>query len=330
MKQPTAAPTKVGGLVAIKKRKCSPKVQPGVKIGQVYKVLDVGTTQSGAERLVCVEHEMACVNHQPKRATINADRFAWAAVTEKDVAYARKKADDAYKKILNYRFAQAKKKATEKLFDSEVVRTTQELIRTMTWDEHVEITIKPLIVTELAWMMAEACCKYCAENKISEVLKVTRGIRHLKEEYYNFLAIDLDRRNINDLREKATAFLSSPVLSLTMERMKLTLRNEYYASYGEVPYIDLRCMATLGIIFIAAYKRRVERANALIGQKAKGLIDQSIENALITDRLFAQFDALLGDWVIEQSTHINTFEAILDNHINHMKVLPLDEENKIA
>lgn len=331
MKQPEAAPTKVGGLVAIKKRLCSPKVQPGVKIGQVYKVLDVGTTKSGSERLVCMEHEMTCVKHQPKRATINADRFVWAEVTEKDVAYARKKADEAYKQILTYRFAKAKKQDMEKKFNDDVVRTTQEMIRTMTWDEHVEITIKPLIAIELAWMMAEACCKYCAENKISEVLKVTRGIRHLKEEYYNFLGLDLDRRNVNDLREKATAFLGDQVLSLTMERMKHTLRNEYYASYGEVPFLDLRCLATIGIIFIAAYKRRVERANALISEKAKELIDKSIENTLITDRLLAQFDALLGDWVIEQSTHIRTFEGILDNHLNHLKVVKLEEENnKIA
>lgn len=201
-------------------------------------------------------------------------------------------------------------------------RTVKVLAETMTWDEHVTVTIKPLIAIEMVWLMAEECRRYCAEHKISQVLKVTRAIRALRDEYDAFLSHDLDSRHRADLAKQARLLMEESRLARHTHIMRLTLRNEYFKQFPgvNIPYLDLRVMATLGVLFIAAYRRRVETANRLIEEKAGGRIDRSISNPLITDRLYAQLDALLGDFVLQPSRDIETYEKIVDNELSQIKV----------
>ncbi|EJX09988.1 hypothetical protein EVA_01901 [gut metagenome] len=321
MKKIESEPYAVGSLIAILGRKCSSKLQPKVTCGMVLRIEKVGRTKSGAVRLTCTEHKDTTMD-APLHVVVNSDRFTWQPCTEEQVAQAVRKADIEYKKIIDHRLAQAKKQYEEKRFKRDVERTVRVLTETMTWDEHVEVAIKPLIVIEMVWLMAEECRRYCAEHKIYQVLKVTRAIRALRDEYDAFLSHDLDSRHRADLTRQARLLMEESRLAHHTHIMRLTLRNEYFRQFPgvNIPYLDLRVMATLGVLFIAAYRRRVEASNRLIAEKTGGRIDRSISNPLITDRLYAQFDALLGDFVLKPDRDIAIYEKIVDNELSQIKV----------
>lgn len=328
---PEAPVTKAGAIIAIRSRLCADTVQPRMMVGKVLRVQKVSTLKSGAARLECVEHE-ATAKGKPRRVTVNAERFAWERVTEAEVAYAAEKAKEACRKITEYRMARARKQYEEKRFKRDVERTVKVLAETMTWDEHVEITIKPLIAIEMVWLVAEECRRYCAEQKIGQVLKVTRAIRALREEYDAFLLRDLNSRQRDDLTRQARLLMEESPLAHHTHIVRLTLRNEYFKQFPgvNIPYLDLRIVATLGVLFIAAYRRRVETANRLIREKAGDRIDRSISNPLITDRLYAQLDALLGDFVLQPSRDIETYEKIVDNALCLTKVSPKKPEQQAS
>lgn len=318
---PEASVVEAGAIIAIRSRLCADTVQPRITVGTLLQVQKVSTLVSGAARLECLEHE-ATAKGKPRRVTVNAERFTWERMTEEDVAYAVEKANEAYRQIMEYRMARARKQYEEKRFKRDVERTVRVLAETMTWDEHVTVTIKPLIAIEMVWLMTEECRRYCVEHKISQVLKVTRAIRALRDEYDAFLSHDLDSRHRADLARQARLLMEDSPLAHHTHIMRLTLRNEYFKQFPgvNIPYLDLRVMATLGVLFIAAYRRRVETANRLIEEKAGGRIDRSISNPLITDRLYAQLDALLGDFVLKPSRDIDTYEKIVDNALSQIKV----------
>ena len=330
-KPSSPAPLAVGSLVAIVDRFCSDKVQAEISRGSVLRIEKIGHTKSGATRLFCTEHE-ATAKGSPRRVTINADRFRWEPITEHEVIQARNKANEAYMRILNKRMLEKQRNTMEKVFQKECENSVRTMVETMEFPDHVRVSILPLISIEMVWLQAERCCRYCAEHKVSAVLKVTRAIRALHEEYDSFLARDLRPAVRANLRRIAEKLLEDSEMRRNLQLMHLTLRNEYFTQFPltDIPYLDLRIEATLGFIFIDAYKRRVETANRILREKAGGRINQSVSIPLITNRLHAQFDALLGNFVLQKGNYSDVFLGIVDRSFAELRITSAENLEQTA
>lgn len=97
---------------------------------------------------------------------------------------------------------------TEAQFKKQVHDDTMNMLETFTFRENMDIAFVPLIITEVAWYYALKVVKYAADNRISEVKKLSRTVRALREEYISTCRKDLDNKHIEKM-EKAAENLSA-------------------------------------------------------------------------------------------------------------------------
>lgn len=107
------------------------KLQPNVKVGNVYDLVGTETTPTGIQVAVVYSNET-----KSKTMRINAQRFAWEQVT---LAQLQQEAD------------QRKKQAQEAKFRQSCKTDVQRILEAFTVQEHVQITFIPLVLNEIAW-----------------------------------------------------------------------------------------------------------------------------------------------------------------------------------
>lgn len=76
---------------------------------------------------------------------------------------------------------------TEKQFKESVRHDTDWMMKTFTFNENMMIAFVPLVISHLAWVYAEKVMKYCAEHKIPETVKLSRAVKHVRQEYVDSL-----------------------------------------------------------------------------------------------------------------------------------------------
>lgn len=175
MAKKTAA--KAGDFIEITARKVSDKVQPEIKVGGIYHVNRVEQLKSGATVLVIDKDRK-----KNKTVRCNAERFTWEVRTPAEVQ--------------------------EKQFKEQCNADTKALMESFTFEEHVQIAFVPLIIAQVAWVYADKVVRYCADKRISEVKKLSRTVKQLREHYLVQLSKDLDREHLNKILSQADELIN--------------------------------------------------------------------------------------------------------------------------
>ena len=284
-------------MIVITERKVSEKVQPNIRRGNLYIVVSTGTLKSGSVSLLCHVRSNDKQLHR-----INAERFIWRKITQAEIDAAEKRAAAV--------FSEKMRQAAEEKFKHECEKSYNDLKQNFSWDDHIQIAFVPLVIAHIAWVYAEKTRKWCADHRISDVIKLSRAVRKVREDYIDFLRKDLDMKHIESIERQAEQFLKEPKTALDFQIAYYSISNEYYRQYPDVELQECRVYATISRLMIEAYKRHNAKMNALIASKLGH--SESVDNTLITDKLDTCMDAYLGDYVLTKTEEIGRIERIFD------------------
>lgn len=291
-----------GDMVVIIERKVSDKVQPNIRRGDLYVVDDVGQTKSGAIALVCLDNKKG-------KHRINSDRFEFKAVTEKELKTAKRVVIDEYTRKLE--------EAKEKEFKQMCRDTTKQIAENFSREDHIRISLAPLIVAHMAFLYADMCREWCASNKISETKTISRELMDVYKQYQSYLLLDLDMKHFENISNQAREFINSDGLRNTLMVSKYAIGNEFLKQHPNVTQLERREYAYISKLMIEAYMRHNAKMSSMIRRKVKNCIgeDKDADNPFVTIKLANCLDKYLGEFKLQKSNEINRISKIIDNAI---------------
>lgn len=201
----------------------------------------------------------------------------------------------------------------EDRFKKEIKSDVHNMLETFTWEENMKIAFVPLIISHLAWMYSEKVMKYCAEHRIPETIKLSRAVKHVREEYVSTLKKDLDAAHLCRIEEQTQQFFNEYVNDFTI--MWYCVNGQYKKQFPDDIYKDMKTDAFISVLmcrFLVAHNKRMDKII-----EAKMGFAQSIKNPYM-DKLETCMDAYCGNQVIECNDNINACLRILERNINEI------------
>lgn len=126
----------------------------------------------------------------------------------------------------------------------------------------------------------------------------------------------LDRSHLDHNRFEAERFLQSDLIQLTLTKAQFQLSNEFYSQYADVPLLELRVTAVVGMMMIRAYSRHNRKMTEFIHSRINtGSADDSLDNTFIVDKLYTILDAYIGDYTLKETSGTRTIEKIIDRAV---------------
>lgn len=170
-----------------------------------------------------------------------------------------------------------------------------------------------LVISHLAWMCAEKVMKYCAEHKIPETVKLSRAVKHVRQEYVDSLKKDLDARHIQRIEKQTEEFFKEYTSDFTI--FWYCVNSQYKKQFPGDIYKDMKTDAFLGVLMCRFLVDHNKRMDKII--EAKMGFAQSIKNPYM-DKLETCLDAYCGNQVIECDTNIKACLKVLEKNINEI------------
>ncbi len=201
----------------------------------------------------------------------------------------------------------------EQKFKGQVKSDVRNMLETFTWKENMMIAFVPLVISHLAWMYADKVMKYCAEHKIPETVKLSRAVKHVRQEYLDSLKKDLDSRHIQRIEKQSEEFFKAYTSDFTI--FWYCVNAQYMKQFPGDIYKDMKTDAFLGVLmcrFLVAHNKRMDKII-----EAKMGNGQSIKNPYM-DKLETCLDAYCGNQVIECDTNIKACLKVLEKNINEI------------
>ena len=202
---------------------------------------------------------------------------------------------------------------TEKQFKESVRHDTDWMMKTFTFNENMMIAFVPLVISHLAWVYAEKVMKYCAEHKIPETVKLSRAVKHVRQEYVDSLKKDLDARHIHRIEKQTEEFFKEYTSDFTI--FWYCVNGQYKKQFPDDIYKDMKTDAFLGVLMCRFLVDHNKRMDKII--EAKMGFAQSIKNPYM-DKLETCLDAYCGNQVIECDTNIKACLKVLEKNINEI------------
>lgn len=202
---------------------------------------------------------------------------------------------------------------TEKQFKESVRHDTDWMMKTFTFNENMMIAFVPLVISHLAWVYAEKVMKYCAEHKIPETVKLSRAVKHVRQEYVDSLKNDLDARHIQHIEKQTEEFFKEYTSDFTI--FWYCVNSQYKKQFPGDIYKDMKTDAFLGVLMCRFLVDHNKRMDKII--EAKMGFAQSIKNPYM-DKLETCLDAYCGNQVIECDTNIKACLKVLEKNINEI------------
>lgn len=202
---------------------------------------------------------------------------------------------------------------TEKQFKESVRHDTDWMMKTFTFNENMMIAFVPLVISHLAWMYADKVMKYCAEHKIPETVKLSRAVKHVRQEYVDSLKKDLDARHIQRIEKQTEEFFKEYTSDFTI--FWYCVNSQYKKQFPGDIYKDMKTDVFLGVLmcrFLVDHNKRMDK----IIESKMGFA-QSIKNPYM-DKLETCLDAYCGNQVIECDTNIKACLKVLEKNINEI------------
>lgn len=252
---------KEGEIIEITKRNCTEKVQPRFKVGMRLTVVNVNTTLKGIMLL-----EVAHPEKKNEILHVNASRFDWRIVQQSELGEERFKAD--------------------------VKSDTEKLMSEFTQREQTTIAFVPLIIETLIWRYADKCVEYCAENRISETVKLSRSVRMLKKKWEEKISLDLNSESQYQVQSETERFVEFCGNDFTI--FYFSVNRELIKHNPDMQHENLATYALQGMALI----KFLNYFNAKIFKLIKERMGR--ENVIATDPIFdalnASFDAYAGNY----------------------------------
>lgn len=209
----------------------------------------------------------------------------------------------------------------EQKFKSQVKSDVRNMLETFTWKENMMIAFVPLVISHLAWMYADKVMKYCAEHKIPETVKLSRAVKHIRQEYLDSLRVDLDSAHIRRIEKQTEQFMQLYANDFTI--LWWCVNGQYKKQFPDDVLKEMKTDAFIGVLmchFLVEHNKEMDKVI-----EAKMGFAQSIKNPYM-DKLETCLDAYCGNQVIERDANINACMKILENNINEIDFEVSDNE----
>mgnify|MGYP006887535399 FL=1 len=266
---------------------------------------------------------MAAVDQYPKDISTHPDPILFKLAMETGVDY------DALKDAERRMFDNICEKGqlppvfTETNFKKQVKSDVHTMLETFTWEENMMIAFVPLVISHIAWLYAEKVMKYCADHRIPETVKLSRVVKHVRQEYVDSLKKDLDAKHIGRIEEQTEQFCKLYANDFTI--MWYLVNSEFCKCYPNDELLPMRTDAYVSILlcrFLVAHNKRMDKIiEAKIG------FAQSIKNPYM-DKLETCMDAYCGEHTIQNTDNINACLRILEKNIKNINFEIDDSEPK--
>ena len=212
---------------------------------------------------------------------------------------------------------------TETNFKKQVKNDVHTMLETFTWEENMMIAFVPLVISHIAWLYAEKVMKYCADHRIPETVKLSRAVKHVRQEYVGSLKKDLDAKHVSRIEEQTEQFCKLYANDFTI--MWYCVNSEYCKRYPDDELLSMRTDAYVSILlcrFLVAHNKRMDKII-----EAKMGFAQSIKNPYM-DKLESCMDAYCGEYTIQNTDNINACLRILEKNIKSINFEIDDSEPK--
>ena len=226
-----------GDFITITKRKCSDKIQPNIKVGGIYAVLETDTLKDGTKVLVLVRD-----GRKKTTTRCNANRFEWRRYKPEELA--------------------------ERLTKMKVEQFNQKIEDNCTSQENAAISIKPILILILMWNYADKVLDYCSQNKLSEFKKASRALRELRKQVYDHLDEHLERERVTRFENFIKDFKREYAYDFRI--LQLSMENELFKQNKGITHSEMRTYAYIGIMMCYTLYRYELRSMKLIDEKASG------------------------------------------------------------
>ena len=266
---------------------------------------------------------MAAVDQYPKDISTHPDPILFKLAMETGVDY------DALKDAERRMFDTIGKKGqlppvfTETNFKKQVKSNVHTMLETFTWEENMMIAFVPLVISHIAWMYAEKVMKYCADLRIPETVKLSRAVKHVRQEYVDSLKKDLDAKHIGRIEKQTEQFCK--LYANDFNIMWNCVNSEFCKCYPNDELLPMRTDAYISILlcrFLVAHNKRMDK---IIEEKIG--FAQSIKNPYM-DKLETCMDAYCGEHTIQNTDNISACLRILEKNIKSINFEIDDSEPK--
>lgn len=201
-------------IIEITKRKCSNKVQPHIKEGNIYTVITKGKTNSGADVIV--------VSSGKKEYRINSERFSWKEISTNEALMKIKTKSDSGK--------------------------LQTMKSELTEHERMKLAFGPFVINQLIWRQVENVSDLAAKYKKPMLKELSKNIHKLRIMYDNEARSLLPLKDYVSICSNSKAFYNEnindfQILYYSVERQFMRLHPDY-------PYSDMRSHALSAMALI--------------------------------------------------------------------------------
>lgn len=153
----------------------------------------------------------------------------------------------------------------EAKFRNEVKDGVKEMLDSFTWQENMMIAFVPLMIADMAWHYVDKVMKYCADRRISEVKKLGRAIKEVRQKYMDSLNQDLDFKHIENVQQHSNMFMNEFAKDFTI--FWFQVNGAIKREYPNMEYSDMRTDACCCIFMIDFLKQHNSKMDEIIASK---------------------------------------------------------------
>lgn len=187
------------------------------------------------------------------------------------------------------------------------------------------IAFVPLIISHIAWLYSDKVLKQCAELRIPETLKLSRAMKHVKQEYIDSLKRDLDARHIERINEQTERFCKEYANDFTI--LWYCVNAEHMRRFPDDRLQSMRTDAYVAILMCRFLVEHNKRMDKII--EAKLGFAQSIKNPYM-EKLEDCMGAYLGENVINDTPNIKACMRIFQRNLDAIEFNVDDKEPQIG
>ncbi len=196
---------------------------------------------------------------------------------------------------------------TEAQFKRKIHSDTLTMLETFTFQENMNISFVPLIITEVAWRYAEDVIKYAAENRISETIKLSRSVRELREKYISECKKDIDNNHVERLKRTADEYIRKNQRDLVL--LYYSMNGELKKTWPTCSHLSMKTNACIALVFLRLLEIHNNNMNDLIASKLDSYVP-SVTNP-INETLKEYMKKFASPCEVAFEGHIETSMKIL-------------------
>lgn len=198
----------------------------------------------------------------------------------------------------------------EEEFKESVHKGTAMMLETFSFQENMEISYVPLIITELAWHYADKALQKAASYMISSTKKLSRACKELRKSYLKEVSKDIDMSHQSKFMNETKKLIEVCQYDLTI--LWYSINQHLKTNHYELPYLDLRTDAYLSAAMVGMLKEHNEKVSKMVGDRIGDYRDFTNPKTLA---LKDCMEAFVSPAEVEITSHIKTGMEIMKKNM---------------